>query len=364
MVEARSLRKAVVPSTLIQNPSPGNVQPTRLALHVSKDSSSCWAYIASGSHIYKLQISLEDSLVNKGKESLLIPGQAQVMDSFLVNRCPHRSEIQSIVLTETESTDYLMLGSVDSYGHLIVSKLDTTGKDANRLTYSVLPQDGGVGEGSWAGLCFSPSQLSMAAVARSFCKTVDVYDQDIHVRTLHTLWYPSSLNFIQNLFHGNESSILAITEGCQLTIWDLRMKENGGCLHRICGSPGDVFYAVCGSSTGNVAVGGADRTVTIFDPRRWSALSRWVHCSKYEITGLAFSSIDPDHIYIQGVDYEVFCGQWKENKKVFSYRGDSNWLGFCKCPKRDVLGGWCDSGSIFVADIVAKESEIVDGYPE
>ncbi|KAK7851424.1 hypothetical protein CFP56_041921 [Quercus suber] len=381
MVEARSLRKAVVPSTLIQNPSPGNVQPTRLALHVSKDSSSCWAYIASGSHIYKLQISLEDSLVNKGKESLLIPGQAQVMDSFLVNRCPHRSEIQSIVLTETESTDYLMLGSVDSYGHLIVSKLDTTGKDANRLTYSVLPQDGGVGEGSWAGLCFSPSQLSMAAVARSFCKTVDVYDQDIHVRTLHTLWYPSSLNFIQNLFHGNESSILAITEGCQLTIWDLRMKENGGCLHRICGSPGDVFYAVCGSSTGNVAVGGADRTVTIFDPRRWSALSRWVHCSKYEIgdqrspsdvnvteatliTGLAFSSIDPDHIYIQGVDYEVFCGQWKENKKVFSYRGDSNWLGFCKCPKRDVLGGWCDSGSIFVADIVAKESEIVNGYPE
>ncbi|XP_065630319.1 uncharacterized protein LOC136067874 [Quercus suber] len=103
MVEARSLRKAVVPSTLIQNPSPGNIQPTRLALHVSKDSSSCWAYIASGSHIYKLQISLEDSLVNKGKESLLIPGQAQVMDSFLVNRCPHRSEIQSIVLTETES---------------------------------------------------------------------------------------------------------------------------------------------------------------------------------------------------------------------------------------------------------------------
>ncbi|XP_075641268.1 uncharacterized protein LOC142612974 [Castanea sativa] len=364
MVEARSLRKAVVPSTLIQNPSPGNIQSTRLALHVSKDGSSCWAYIASGSHIYKLQISLEDSLVNKGKESLLIPGQAQVMDSFLVNRCPHRSEIQSIVLTETESTDYLMLGSVDSYGHLIVSKLDTTGKDANRLTYSVLPQDGGVGEGGWAGLCFSPSQLSMAAVARSFCKTVDVYDQDIHVRTLHTLWYPSSLNFIQNLFHGNENSILAITEGCQLTIWDLRMKENGGCLHRICGSPGDVFYAVCGSSTGNVAVGGADRTVTIFDPRRWSALSRWVHCSKYEITGLAFSSIDPDHIYIQGVDYEVFCGQWKENKKVFSYRGDSNWLGFCKSPKRDVLGGWCDSGSIFVADIVAKESEIVNGYPE
>ncbi|GLT55000.1 hypothetical protein SLA2020_281570 [Shorea laevis] len=369
MLEAKSLRKAVVPSTLIEHPSPGNLQSTRLALHASEDGSSCWAYVASGCHVYKIQIPLEDSSMSKGKESLLIPVQTQVTDSFLVNRCPHRSEIQSIVLTDTESTGYLMLGSVDSYGHLIVSKLDTAGKDVNRLTYSVLPRDNGVGEGSWAGLCFSPSQWSMAAVARSFCKTVDVYDQDIHVRTLRTLWYPSSLNFIQNPCLVNGSSILAVTEGFQLTIWDLRMKENGGCLQRVCGSPGDVLYAVCSSSTGNIAVGGADRTVTIYDPRRWSALSRWVHCSKYEITGLAFSSIDPDHIYIQGVDYEVFCGHWKESNKVFSFRGDSNWLGFSKCSKRDVLGGWCDSGSIFVADVVAKESEtntskgFVNGFP-
>ncbi|KAF3971335.1 hypothetical protein CMV_005064 [Castanea mollissima] len=97
------------------------------------------------------------------------------------------------------------------------------------------------------------------------------------------LWYPSSLNFIKNLFHGNESSILAITEGCQLTIWDIQMKENGGCLHRICGSPGDVFYAVCSSSTGNVAVGGADRTVTIFDPRRGTGyiLMMWGTCREF-----------------------------------------------------------------------------------
>ena len=55
----------------------------------------------------------------------------------------------------------------------------------------------------------------------------------------------------------------------QLTIWDLRMKEKGGCLHRICGSLGDIFYAVASSSTGSIAVGGADRTVTIYDPRRF-----------------------------------------------------------------------------------------------
>lgn len=353
-LEAKSLRKAVVPSTLLENPSPGNLQSTRLALHVNEDSSSCWVYIASGCNIYRLQIPLEDSWLSTGKEGLLIPETKEVIESLLLKRCPHLSEIQSIVLTEIESTGYLVLASVDAYGHLIVSKLDASGKDVDKITYSVLPRDFGVGEGSWSGMCFSPTQWSMAAVARSFCKSVDVYDQDIHLRTLRTLWYPSSLSFMRNLGHGNESSILAVTEGCQLSVWDLRIKENGGCLNRICGSAGDIFYAVCSSSTGNIAVGGADRTVTIYDPRRWSAISRWVHCSKYEITGLAFSSLDPDYIFVQGVDYEVFCGQWQESSKVFSFRGDSNWLGFSKCSNRDILGGWCDSGSIFVVDVIAK----------
>ncbi|KAL5560162.1 hypothetical protein UlMin_036373 [Ulmus minor] len=353
VLKAKSLRKAIVPPSLIENPSPGNLQSTRLALHVDDQASSAFVYVASGGRVYKLQIPLEDSSVTKGKESLLIPVHTEVINSLVVNRCPHRSEIQSIVLAESESTGYLMLGSVDSYGHLIVSKLDSNGKDVDRLTYTAAPPDRSAGESSWAGLCFSPTQLSMAAVARSFCKTVDVYDQDIHVRTFHTLRYPSALNFIQN-------SILAVAEGCQLSLWDLRIKENGGCLQRICGSVGDVLYSVCCSSTGKVAVGGTDRTVTIYDPRRWSALSRWVHCSKYEITGLSFSSIDSDYIYIQGVDYEVFCGNWKESDKAFSFRGDSNWLGFSKCHNRDVLGGWCDSGCIFVADVVANDTETND----
>ncbi|XP_004516622.1 uncharacterized protein [Cicer arietinum] len=351
MLEAKCLMKAEIPSTLIQDPSPGAIQSTRLALHVTHDQRSCFLYVASGPHIYKLQITLGGTSVTKGKESLLIPLHTKIIQPSLVKRCPHRSEIQSIVLAEAESLGYLMLGSVDSYGHLIVSKLNASGKDVDMLTYSVLPPDNGIGEGSWSGLCFNPYQISMAAIARSFCKTVDIFDQDMHIRTLRPLWCPTSLNFMQSVVNGDQNSLLAITEGSQLSMWDLRMKENGGCVHRICGTPGDTLYSVCSSSTGNIAVGGVDRTVTIYDPRRWSALSRWVHCSKYEITGLAFSTVDPDYIYIQGVDYEVFCGQWKESNKLFSFRGDSNWLGFSKCSNKDVLGGWCDSGSIFVVDV-------------
>ncbi|RZC64901.1 hypothetical protein C5167_008591 [Papaver somniferum] len=363
MLEAKSLRKAAISPALVQNPSPGNLQSTRFALHVNEDESYCSAFIASGRNIYKLEISLEDSSISKGKESLLIPVPAKVIRSSLLKSCPHRSEIQSVVLAGTDSSsgnDCLILGSVDCYGHLFVSRLVTSDQDVDRITYSVLPRDNGVGEGSWAGLCFNPSQWYMAAVARSFCKSVDVYDQDIHLRSFSPLYYPAALSFVKSSFSTNEDSILAVAEGCQLSIWDLRVKENGGCIQRICGSVGDILYAVCGDSAGNIAVGGADRTVTVYDPRRWSALGRWVNCSKYEITGLAFSSLEPSHIYVQGVDYEVFCGKFKEKEKVLSFKGDSNWLGFSKCSNRDVVGGWTDSGSIFLADITTKENECSD----
>ncbi|XP_073021180.1 uncharacterized protein [Primulina eburnea] len=350
MLEAKRLKKAVVPESLFRHPSPAHLQSTRLTLSVNEDATSCWVYIAQGSRIYKLRISLEDSFVGRGKESLLIPEQTQVLDAAVVNRCPHRSEIQSIVCAETEDVGCSLMGSVDSYGHLIVSKIESGNTDVDVLTYSVSPRDIGVGEGSWSGLCFNPNQLSMTAVAVSLNKSIDVYDRDINLRTLRSLWYPSSLVFMNKFMEGT-NSMLGVAEGSQISIWDLRTKENGGCVQRIVGSVGDMLYAVCTSSSGYIATGGADRTVTVYDPRRWSAVARWLNCSKYEITGLAFSSVDPGYIYVQGVDYEVFCGLWRESKKSFSFRGDSNWLGFGKCSNRDVLAGWCDSGSIFVADV-------------
>ncbi|XP_042033304.1 uncharacterized protein LOC121779907 isoform X2 [Salvia splendens] len=357
MLEPKRLNKAVVSESLIPHPSPASLQPTRLALHANGDASSCSVYIASGSHIYKLRIALEDSVVGQGKQNLLIPERTEVLESFVVDRCPHRSEIQSIALAETENKGCSLLGSVDSHGDLIVSQLDACNTDIDGSTYSVSPRDCGVGEGSWAGLCFNPSQLSMAATARSFCKSIDVYDHDIHLRTLRTLGFPTSLIFMDS-FKESGGSMLATTEGSQLSVWDLRVKENGGCVQRIMGSVGNMLYTVSISSSGNIAVGGEDRTVTVYDPRRWCATSRWLNCSKYEITGLCFSSVDPNYLYVQGVDYEIMCGQWRESEKAFSFRGDSNWLGFSKCSDRDILAGWCDSGSIFVADASEKNVEM------
>uniref|UniRef100_A0A453G037 Uncharacterized protein n=1 Tax=Aegilops tauschii subsp. strangulata TaxID=200361 RepID=A0A453G037_AEGTS len=55
MLSARSLRKASIPPSLLSDPSPGCLQPTRLAVHVNGDGGSCSAYFASGCRVYKLE---------------------------------------------------------------------------------------------------------------------------------------------------------------------------------------------------------------------------------------------------------------------------------------------------------------------
>lgn len=106
------------------------------------------------------------------------------------------------------------------------------------------------------------------------------------------LWYPASLSFFSNPYYEGCPSVLAVAEGSQvhlsmiivtlgisrnfvlillylqLTIWDLRTNRNGGCVQRVCGSVGDLIYALCSSASGAIAVGGTDRAVTIYDPRR------------------------------------------------------------------------------------------------
>jgi hypothetical protein len=54
---------------------------------------------------------------------------------------------------------------------------------------------------------------------------------------------------------------------------------------------------------------------------------------------------------IRIISLQITCGLWKGNERAFSFRGDSNWLGFSKCANTDVVAGWCESGSVFVADV-------------
>lgn len=81
-------------------------------------------------------------------------------------------------------------------------------------------------------------------------------------------------------------------------MWDLRIKENSGCVHSITGSVGDIIYAVSNSSTGNVAIGGADRTVTIYDPRRLVVLRVIATAIKYSSCSCETMFVKKSHFFL------------------------------------------------------------------
>ncbi|CAI5496387.1 unnamed protein product [Closterium sp. Naga37s-1] len=132
--------------------------------------------------------------------------------------------------------------------------------------------------------------------------------------------------------------LLAVCEGPQLSIWDERAAENGGCIQRITVSPAaEPLYALAstvgsgtGSVTGLVAVGGAERTVAVYDVRKWAARGRWVSCVRQDVMGipvaggeredarqegqdgLSFGS--DESVFVWSGDNEVVCGRWTEGE--------------------------------------------------
>ncbi|EFJ08450.1 hypothetical protein SELMODRAFT_428985 [Selaginella moellendorffii] len=346
MVRARRLVRATIPRHVVGLPSPATPHSRRVAVQAPIDGGeACNVYIASASRIYRLKADLPCSSVLEGKEGLLVPSDSRILEAEKLEHCPHRAEVQCIALSNPSQE--ALLASVDSYGHLMVSKL------SKGTSYAVSPPDPGAGEGGWAGCVFSPHQPSLITVARGFARSIDIYDRDVHVRTFHTLQCPTALTFL----HGACPSVLAISEGPQLSIWDLRCGEQGGCVQRFLGSfTGESLYSVCSSWDNLLGAAGADRAVTIFDTRRWIPRARWVNALKYEVTGIAFSATKQSYVFAHGLDYEVAGGEWNEDdfegtiKRSFGFRGDSRWLGMDKCLDKDFLAGWSENGSIFIAD--------------
>ncbi|KAG0553413.1 hypothetical protein KC19_12G009600 [Ceratodon purpureus] len=322
MVRVRTLQRLTLPRSLLHEASPAATHSHRVAAHFVDDGAGCNVYIASGVDVYCVKMDLKETGVDSGKEDMLIPVDSEVAGAWQVEQCPHRAEIQSIALTPSPSDEGFLLGSVDAFGRLVVTSLNS---DIPGSSYTAGPQDPGVGEGWWAGIVFNRDQPTLAAVGRGLAKAVDLYDKDIFIRTLRTLQHPTSLTFLHGPMYDN-GSMLAVTEGPQLSIWDLRQAERGGCVQRMLGAfSGESLNAVACSSEGLVAIGGAERVVLVMDPLKWTPRSRWTSCLKYEVTGLSFSAVDPGLMYVHGLDYEVL---------IFVLRGKPFWnFVFKACPR-------------------------------
>lgn len=139
MLEAKSLIRAVVPSSLLQYPSPAHLQSTRLAIHVpvnpnfgsslsvcvfpslsfsltrllqltfllvqvSSRGSSCWIYIASGCSIYKVEVCTYLSFPIDEGDILL-----KVSSTSNLKQCSSLFELAYLVLDKVECVSQLFM---------------------------------------------------------------------------------------------------------------------------------------------------------------------------------------------------------------------------------------------------------------
>ena len=163
---------------------------------------------------------------------------------------------------------------------------------------------------------------------------------------------------VQHHFGGKEGILLAVLEASQVTLWDARAGESGGCVQRLDGAaPGERLTGLA-AARGILAAGGRDRCVTVWDARRWAPLGRWSGGLKHNLDHLQFAGVtadSPPALYAAGAGFELTCASWRTGNhghSEFTVRGPSRWLGFDAVSRsdgaQDVVVGWCDCDEAIV----------------
>ena len=319
--------------------SPGWIPASRLAA-----SSDNFYYVASSAMLYRISVEGVERGVKRDwndevagqqvfADDYVAPKGASETDKVKVEavkgHCGHREEIQAICI---DSDGRIV--TVDAYGAAIVS-------DGVHGPYSIQSPTYEYGESGWAGATTVGSDV---AVARYFFKDVSLFDGVMQKRIFHCRDYPTAI-------HGmSRRSEVLVTEGNELVLYDARVGESAGQCMRHRPGRGKLYALDVDASRNTIGVAGADRTVHVFDCRRWGAiLGRWPACLKYECVGLRLSRKYPGHVYAAGIDNEVSGGAWateaaakirpspiakmmsgantRSSKRAFGFRADSRAVG-------------------------------------
>jgi len=223
-------------------------------------------------------------------------------------------------------------------------------------SYALLPAQ--PVEAGWSGIALSPQDSRFSAVTTAFGRCITVFNEDKPLRRMATPLNPTQLQYF-SLPNANEP-VIALTESNVLSIWDVRVAEKSGCVQRLQPSTASLYALDGHSASGQLAVGGEEKAVYVFDSKKWTPSGQWKKVMKYEIFSLRFSSANPKLCYAVGLDHEVICGSWCTQKvrhessddggKGEGFRGDSRWIGFdqIQVAQSDHLFGLTETGHFYV----------------
>ncbi|KAJ1476697.1 hypothetical protein T484DRAFT_1965101, partial [Baffinella frigidus] len=298
-------------------PAPTRVTPSFFGSRV-------WAaadtdiFLACGRRVHRVAVGIN-------RDADPAPTEAPTRDLRSVDASPdwlaeHDAPISSITgLTVARRPK--MLVSCDVRG--VVNALTPPDEEGStgRWQATRLPiEDADDGESGWTGaaLDFSGTQ---AAIARGFQRSLTIMDlaTAAPVRTFRSMHCPTRVAILGAGGDAAEAGgdrcgtgvdgLVALAEGHQVSLWDARVSGRTACVARVSGSLA-TLYAL-GWGKGTLAAGGADRSIYVFEPRKWSICGRAMAIGKAEIMWLGLSHVDPSIYYACGADSQLICGQWE-----------------------------------------------------
>lgn len=219
----------------------------------------------------------------------------------------HSSEVQSVVADDTR------IASVDAYGRCIVTlegraqkaeELKSELSDMDRTNFVLSPISLSNGGRGWSGVALARNNPAAVVVGRQLFRDVTVFDLEVPVRTIRTILAPQAVNFC------GTGATVAVAESTDLTMYDCRAGEKGGCVMRKPLSPGHLLSMDVAGDGGIIATGGTDRVLNVFDTRTMTVRDRWSACLKYECAGTVLSRAREGMAYVCSVDNEVAFGAW------------------------------------------------------
>ena len=214
----------------------------------------------------------------------------------------HWTEVQSV------TADATRVASTDAYGRGIVSfESAGTGNDKDyheSKSFILSPISVSGGEPGWSGVTLRRKDASYTAICRQFYRDFTVYDHDVPVRTIYNILPPRAIGFA-----GDDNGVV-VAEGSDICYYDIRAGEKGGCMNRSTVGNGNLLCMDVSEDSQQVAVGGMDRILHVFDLRTMQVRDRWSSCLKYECSGTVFSGDRDGMAYVCSVDNELACGAW------------------------------------------------------
>eukprot|EP01132_Coremiostelium_polycephalum_P007582 gene7582-9323_t len=321
----------------LKSTTPASLNSTRSAI-ISRNQY----LVASNNELIDIKIDLANNISSKKFSKIKgIPSPVVLDDNLITETTINtklRYEIQSISLNESNDR----VSAVDSKGNIWISNVNGDNQSYN--INSTVPVEKG-----WSGLSFNPTDSDTVAQTHFFEKQVKIYQKDQLKQTINLIQNPTQISYFTPT--GTNQPLIAVTEFNQLSIFDPRKNQNTP-IQKF-NTASNWLYSI-GSYKGDyIAVGGANRTVSVYDSRKWSNCGNWKNCLKYEIISIHFSDKNPSVCYVGGLDSEVLAGEWNGSSGVDHFTGlrvDSRWLGISKLKNQELLFGFTAAGSLYWID--------------